>query len=45
LFMLHNYKMYNAEALNEYAMSKFSYHIIGKQFYDLYNDIIKNNNA
>jgi len=45
LLMIEKYKNYDSKALNEYAMSKFSYHEIGKQFFDQYTTILKSKNV
>ena len=40
-FMLDNYINYNPMELSEYAKNKFSFQTVGKQFYNLYQTILK----
>ncbi len=38
--MLDNSHKYDREKISQYAKSKFSYEVVGKQFYDIYKSII-----
>ncbi len=40
LYMLDNSHKYDREKISQYAKSKFSYEVVGKQFYDIYKSII-----
>jgi len=39
-YMLDNYNSYNKENLRQYALSNFSYQVVGKGFYQVYSEII-----
>jgi glycosyltransferase involved in cell wall biosynthesis len=41
--MLNNYSQYEQAKIAEDAQQLYSYEIIGKQFFDLYNEVLKNN--
>jgi len=41
LYMLENYKKYSKEKIHDYAKTHFSYESIGKQFDEIYNELLK----
>lgn len=41
--LLDNYRNYDKNFLSSYAKNKFSYEVVGKQYVELYNKILKNN--
>jgi len=40
--MLDNLNTYDAQFLHQYAEDNFSYEAVGKQFYEVYNELLKN---